>query len=545
MSSAADPFDVIVIGSGIAGLTLALDLADRCRVAVLTKAAIADGSTRYAQGGLAAVLAPTDSFEAHLEDTLVAGAGLCRRGVVESVVREGPEAVARLLERGVQLDREDDGTLKLTREGGHGARRIVHHADATGLSIEAALVARVRERAGAIEVREHTIAVDLITRARTARGRGVGLPGSRDDRVLGVYALDTARNEVSALAAPIVVLATGGSGRCYQFTSNPDVATGDGVAMAYRAGARVANMEFFQLHPTALYHPRRKHLLISEALRGEGGILRNAAGERFMPAAHPLAELAPRDIVARAIDRELKTRGDASVFLDMTHLSPDFLVERFPTIFSACLEVDIDLRTQPIPVVPAAHYQCGGVLVDSEGRTQIQGLLAIGEVSCTGIHGANRLASNSLLEAAVYARRAAAVALQLLADAGPADLPTPGGWDVGVASPPDEKVLFNQAWDEVRRLMWNYVGIVRSNRRLERAKRRLELLYGEVREEYWRFLINADLIELRNLVTVSRLVVASALARQESRGLHYSLDYPEADDENWLRDTVLRRPLAD
>ncbi len=544
MEHPADRYDVIILGSGIAGLSMALDLADRCRVLVLTKSVIDDSNTRWAQGGVAAVLGEQDSFADHVEDTLIAGAGLCRREVVEGIVAEGPAAIAEMLDRGVQLDRNADGTLKLTREGGHRARRIVHAADATGVAIEDALVAKVRAQ-GNVEVRERTIAVDLITRARMARGRGVGLPGGRDDKVLGVYALDIAKGEVRALAAPIVVLATGGAGRCYQYTSNPDVATGDGVAMAYRAGARVANMEFFQFHPTALYHPERKNMLISEALRGEGGILRNAAGERFMPRYHELAELAPRDIVARAIDRELKTRGDASVYLDMTHLPPDYLVERFPTIFAACQDVEIDLRTQPIPVVPAAHYLCGGVLVDGHGRTNIHGLLAIGETSCTGLHGANRLASNSLLEAAVYARRAAKVATDLLDAGARSSLPDLQGWDSGEAGSPDERVLMNQAWDEIRRLMWNYVGIVRSNRRLERAKRRLELLYAEVREEYWRFLVSADVIELRNLVTVSRLIVGSALIRQESRGLHYSLDYPETDDENWQRDTVLRRPLAE
>lgn len=536
--------DVIIVGSGLAGLSLALDLAGTARVAVLTKASIDDTSTRWAQGGIAAVLGEDDSPATHVEDTLVAGAGLCRRDVVEGVVSEGPAAIAQLLARGVQLDTDATGALSLTREGGHRTRRIVHAADATGHAVQAALVAQVRANPS-ISVLERCHAIDLMTRARLARGRGIGLPGGRDDRVLGVYALDVASGLVQAFVAPVVVLATGGAGRCYQFTSNPAVATGDGVAMAWRAGARIANMEFFQFHPTALFHHARKHMLISEALRGEGGLLRSLDGERFMPRHHPLAELAPRDIVARAIDQELKARGDASVLLDMTHLDAAFVEARFPTIFAACMEIGLDIRTTPIPVVPAAHYMCGGVMVDRDGRTNIHGLLAIGEVSCTGLHGANRLASNSLLEAAVYARRAAGVARQLLQDAGRAEVPAVPAWDAGEAAPADERVLMNQAWDEIRRLMWNYVGIVRSNRRLERAKRRLELISAEVREEYWRFLLSPELIELRNLVTVARLIVQSALMRQESRGLHCSLDYPEQDDDNWCRDTVLRKPRTD
>ncbi|MCB9740534.1 MAG: L-aspartate oxidase [Deltaproteobacteria bacterium] len=539
-----DRFDVVIVGGGIAGFSLALDLAEQVRVCVLAKGADGDTNTRWAQGGIAAVLGDDDSFDAHVEDTLVAGAGLCREEEVRRIVEAGPAAIAELLARGVSLDKADDGGLQLTREGGHSARRIAHAHDHTGLAIQDALGQRVREH-GNIELREHHLAVDLITRAKVARGRGVGQPGGRDDRVLGVYALDVAAAEVHAIAAPVVVLATGGAGRCYLYTSNPGGATGDGVAMAYRAGARVANMEFFQFHPTALYHPERKNFLVSEALRGEGGILRTADGDAFMARYHPLQDLAPRDIVARAIDRELKTRGDASVYLDMTHLPPDFLVERFPTIHRACMEVEIDMRRQPIPVVPAAHYMCGGVQVDADCRTTISGLLAIGEVSCSGLHGANRLASNSLLEAAVQARRAAATATALLEQGARAphlDVPS---WDVGEASSPDERVLMNQAWDEIRRLMWNYVGIVRSNRRLIRAKRRLELIYGEVREEYWRFFVSPETVELRNLATVAQLIVDSALIRQESRGLHFSLDYPDTDDDNWRHDTVLRRPLSD
>ncbi len=535
-------YDAVVIGSGIAGLTFALELGDHARVALLTKRTLVDTNTRWAQGGFSAVLAEGDTFDLHVRDTLVAGAGLCREDVVRMVVESGPEAVAQLIARGVTLDRHDDGRLELTREGGHSRRRVTHARDATGHAIQSALTARIREHER-VDIFEHHHAVDLITRARLAKGRGKGLAGGADDRVLGVYALDTATGQVRALAAPIVCLATGGAGRAYMYTSNPEVATGDGVAMAYRAGARVANMEFFQFHPTLLHSRGEKNFLISEALRGEGGVLRNAGGEAFMPRYHTLKDLAPRDIVARAIDRELKVRGDSSVFLDMTHMSADFLESHFPNIHATCLRVGVDMRTTPIPVVPGAHYMCGGVQVDTEGRSHLHGLLAIGEVSCTGLHGANRLASNSLLEGAVYAVRAARAARTLLDElpsVPPLDVPI---WDAGDARSPDELVLMNQSWDEIRRLMWSYVGIVRSNRRLKRAERRLELLYSEVREEYWRFLLSADLIELRNLCTVAQLTVKSALTRQESRGLHYSIDYPDADDANWAHETVMRRPV--
>ncbi|MCO4760679.1 MAG: L-aspartate oxidase [Myxococcales bacterium] len=544
MPSTTENFDVIIIGSGIGGLTLALELAGSAKVVLVTKRALADTNTRLAQGGFSAVLGEDDALDLHFADTLTAGAGICREDVVRMVVESGPTAVKRLLGQGVQFDRDPDGTLQLTREGGHSRRRVTHARDATGLAIQTALTQRIREHPE-VTVLEHHHAVDLITRARLAKGRGSGHPGDRDDRVLGVYVLDTESERVRALAAPVVCLATGGAGRAYVYTSNPKVATGDGVAMAYRAGARVANMEFFQFHPTLLFHPIENNFLISEALRGEGGILRNSDGEAFMARYHELRDLAPRDIVARAIDSELKTRGDASVFLDMTHLAPDFLESHFPTIHGRCMSVGIDMRTTPIPVVPGAHYMCGGVQVDQDARTNLRGLLAIGEVSCTGLHGANRLASNSLLEGAVYAVRAADTARQLLADATPLpklDLPS---WDAGDARSPDERVLLNHSWDEIRNLMSNYVGIVRSNRRLKRAERRLELLYGELREDYWRYLLSADLIELRNLCTVAQLIVRSALMRQESRGLHYSIDYPDTDDLNWRHESSLRRPVYD
>ena len=539
--SAGTAFDVIVLGSGIGGLSFALNIADTARVAVLTKRLLRDSNTSLAQGGIAAVLDPAhDDAAKHVADTLTAGAGLCRQDVVQRVVAGGPAAIAQLLQRGVQFDGDGAGQLHLTREGGHSERRVVHHADNTGQAIEAALAARVREHPN-IAVYENHHAVDLITRARLARGTGRGVPGARGDRVLGVYVLDVARGVVEALAATVVCLATGGAGKTYLYTTNPDIATGDGVAMAWRAGARVANMEFFQFHPTCLYHPQAKNFLISEALRGEGGLLRNKKGEAFMPRYDPRKDLAPRDIVARAIDSELKASGDESAYLDMTHLPAAFLEEHFPTIHARCLQLGIDMRQQPIPVVPAAHYQCGGVQVNAQAETSLFGLLAVGEVACTGLHGANRLASNSLLEAVVYAEQATLTARKLLADQGSADALRVPQWDTGAAGDPDEQVVVTQSWDEIRRLMWNYVGIVRTSRRLLRAQRRLALIADEVREDWWRFYLTPDLIELRNITAVAMLIVESALARQESRGLHYSLDYPETDDANWCRDTVTVR----
>ena len=532
---------VLVMGSGIAGLSYALHVAEFADVTLVTKRSLVDANTAWAQGGIAAVLdRQHDSFAQHVEDTLTAGAGLCRRQIVEMIVEHGPQAIDRLIALGVDFDRDAAGDLQLAREGGHSARRVVHHADATGEAIEVTLANRVR-RHPRIRVLEHHLAVDLITRGRIAKGRRQCHPGGAGDRVLGAYVLDTQAMRVQPLAAQVVCIATGGAGKVYCYTTNPDVATGDGLAMAWRAGARVANMEFFQFHPTVLFHPQAKNFLISEALRGEGGILINAAGEAFMPRYHPLKDLAPRDIVARAIDVELKQSGADSVFLDMTQLDPQFLEERFPTIFAKCLSLGIDLRTQPIPVVPAAHYQCGGVQVDANGLTNIGGLLAIGEVSSTGLHGANRLASNSLLEGVVYAERAAKQTRQLLdSPPDPTELDVPQ-WETGSAENPDESVVVKQSWDEIRQLMWNYVGIVRTNRRLLRAQRRLRLIEQEVREDYWRFHLTQDLVELRNITSVALLIVESALSRQESRGLHWSTDYPETDDIHWLHDTVRQR----
>ncbi len=533
--------DVVVIGSGVAGLSFALAVAEQAQVTLVTKRELSNSNTVWAQGGIAAVLDPShDTIEQHIQDTLVAGAGLCRKEAVALVVQAGPAAIGRLMAQGVSFDRGEDGQLHLTREGGHSARRVAHQADHTGVAIELALVEKVLAHPN-ILVLEHHQAIDLITRARFAKGTGRGVPGGKGDQILGTYALDIQRNRVVAISAAVVCLATGGAGKTYLYTTNPDVATGDGLAMAWRAGARVANMEFFQFHPTCLYHPQAKNFLISEALRGEGGILRNGRGEAFMPRYDPRKDLAPRDIVARAIDTELKASGEDCVFLDMTHLPAAFLEEHFPTIHARCMELGIDMRRQPIPVVPGAHYQCGGVQVNRDAETNIFGLLAIGEVSCTGLHGANRLASNSLLEAVVYAERAATTALKVLAERGGADQLRVPQWDTGQAGDPDEQVVVSQSWDEIRRLMWNYVGIVRSNRRLLRAQRRLQLIETEVREDYWRFLLTPDLIELRNITTVAQLIVTSALQRRESRGLHWSIDYPELDDEQGQRDTVLQR----
>ncbi|BDG02441.1 L-aspartate oxidase [Anaeromyxobacter oryzae] len=527
--SAREHVDFLVLGGGIAGLTFALEAADHGSVLVLTKRQRSEGSTQYAQGGIAGVLGPDDQFELHVQDTLVAGAGLCKREAVEVTVREGPDRIRWLLSLGVEFDREGGDHLHLTREGGHSRRRIAHAKDTTGREIERALLAACDARG--IRVIEDQIAIDVVTSSK------VGLGGP--NRALGAYVLDRASGQVSAVSAGVTVLATGGAGKVYLYTSNPDVATGDGVAMAYRAGAAVANMEFFQFHPTCLFHPQAKSFLISEALRGEGGILRNAAGEAFMIRYDPRKELAPRDIVARSIDAETKRRGDDCAFLDMTHLPKSFLIEHFPNIYATCKEFGIDMAVQPIPVVPAAHYQCGGVVVDLMGRTTIPRLYALGEASCTGLHGANRLASNSLLEGVVFARRAALSAIDEVSAASGPPSPFPD-WNPGDALAPEEGVVVAHNWDEVRRLMWNYVGIVRTQKRLERARTRLAVLRSEIREYYWQYRVAPDLIELRNLADVAMLIVECARQRKESRGLHYILDYPKSDDR-WLRDTVITR----
>jgi L-aspartate oxidase len=531
-------FETLVLGSGVAGLSFALKAAAGGRVAVVTKRDRWESATSWAQGGIASVLSAEDSYHAHIEDTLRAGAGLCHRDVVEICVTEGPARVRELVALGAAFTpaRADEGVdLDLHREGGHSARRIVHADDMTGREVMRALLAACEGNPN-IQFFEHHIAIDLLIASKLRNGGGAAR-----DRCLGAYVFDIRKKEVHTFVAPVTVLATGGAGKVYRYTSNPDVATGDGVAMAYRAGASIANMEFFQFHPTCLYHREAKSFLISEALRGEGAILRTQTGESFMDRVHPMKSLAPRDIVARAIDAELKRTGDEFVLLDTTHWPKGFARQRFPNIYAKCLSLGIDLETEPIPVVPAAHYSCGGSLTDVSGETDVGGLFAVGEVACTGLHGANRLASNSILEALVFAHRAAERATERRPEL--AQLPRGiRDWESGDASDSDELVVVAQNWDEIRRLMWNYVGIVRSDRRLARAKRRLAILQDEIREYYWDFLVTPDLIELRNIATVASLIVDSAMMRRESRGLHYTIDFPETDDAGFRRDTVLRRP---
>ncbi len=526
--------DILVVGSGVAGLSYALKAAEHAPVTILTKRGIADTATRFAQGGISAVLDPEDSFDAHVEDTLRAGAGLCHEDVVRLCVEEGPARIEELLEMGARFTRRtaETGVLDLGREGGHSHRRVVHAADMTGREVQRVLVEQVR-RNPRIEVAEDKVVIDLISEAR------LGL--SDDRRILGCYVLDRRTGTVDTYLARMVVLATGGAGKVYLYTSNPDTATGDGVAMAYRAGARIANMEFFQFHPTCLYHPKAKSFLISEALRGEGAVLKRIDGKRFMEGVHPMGSLAPRDVVARAIDRELKRTGDDHVLLDITFADREFLLERFPAIYARCKEYGIDIATEPIPVVPAAHYLCGGVVTDTWGQSTLPGLFVIGESACTGLHGANRLASNSLLEGLVFGHRAARATPHALEEAGPIDAASVPEWNPGEATEPDEQVVVTQNWDEIRRLMWNYVGIVRTTKRLERARRRLKLLCEEIREYYWAFRVTPDVVELRNIETVARLVVECALRRKESRGLHFTLDHPERNDAEFASDTVVDR----
>lgn len=530
-------FDFLVLGSGIAGLSFALKAARLGRVAIVTKKSSADSNTNYAQGGIAAVTSKEDSVEIHVRDTLAAGAGLCHEDVVRAIVAEGPARIAELIELGMRFsEREIDGggrELDLGREGGHSKRRILHAKDVTGREIERALLTAVA-RDPNIHVFENHLAIDLLTTAKLRRA-APGAPAA--NRCLGAYVFDKAASAVETFAASFVLLATGGCGKVYLYTTNPDIATGDGVAMAYRAGAAVANMEFIQFHPTCLFHPAAKSFLISEAVRGEGGVLRNAAGEAFMDRYHPLKSLAPRDIVARAIDSEMKKTGADCVFLDITGKPARFIIERFPNIYSNCLKFGVDITKDYIPVVPAAHYQCGGVVTDVDGRTALAGLYAVGEVACTGLHGANRLASNSLLEALVCAHRAAEQARLHPEPAAAGDIPA---WSAGQALNPDEMVVVSHNWDEIRRLMWDYVGIVRTNKRLQRARSRIINLQEEIREYYWGYVVNSDLLELRNIATVAELIVNCALQRPESRGLHYNLDFPNADPAWAQRDTILQ-----
>lgn len=526
--------DFLVIGSGLAGLTFALQAARHGTVLVLSKDRLPESNTNYAQGGIASVWAADDSFEAHVEDTLVAGAGLCHRDLVELVVREGPERIRDLIALGTHFSRRessaDDPEYDLGQEGGHSHRRILHASDATGREIMRALVAAVRAHAN-IEVRERHLAIDLLTDAELS-------PSAQTVSCWGAHVFERDTSRIHTMTARATVLATGGAGKVYLYTSNPDIATGDGVAMAYRAGVPIANLEFIQFHPTCLYHPAAKSFLISEALRGEGAILRRPDGTPFMSGYHPNAELAPRDIVARAIDSEMKVHGFDCVYLDISHKPRDFLLSRFPMIHERCLQYGIDLTREPIPVVPAAHYCCGGALTTADGATNIRRLYAAGEVAMTGLHGANRLASNSLLEALVLGHRSAVHAQQLIA-ADPTLPPSFPGWDSGHATDSDESVVVTQNWDEIRRMMWNYVGIVRSNRRLARALHRIDLLQDEIQQYYWDFTVTGDLIELRNLVVVAELIIVSAMKRRESRGLHYTIDYPERLPV--ARDTIIAR----
>jgi len=528
-------FDYIVVGSGIAGLTFALKVAPHGRVAIVTKKSLSEANTYYAQGGIAAVTKPTDSFDLHVADTLRAGSGLCHEPVVRAIVEEGPARVQELIDLGMEFTRDDtispDGErfYSLGKEGGHSKRRVLHAKDATGREVMRALLAAI-ERAPNISVFDDHMAIDLITL------RKLGQEG--DNRCMGAYVLNRVTGEVETFAAPVTMLATGGCGKVYLYTTNPDIATGDGVAMAYRAGVPVANMEFIQFHPTCLYHPKAKSFLVSEALRGEGAILRDLAGRGFMDEVHPLASLAPRDIVARAIDSVMKRSGADHVVLDITHKSAPFIIGRFPNIYSTCREFGIDITKEPIPVVPAAHYQCGGVVADVDGRTELPGLFAVGEVASTGLHGANRLASNSLLEGLVCAHRAAQAAADSAPGFGSAEIPA---WQSGDAIDPDELVVVSHNWDEIRRCMWDYVGIVRTNKRLLRARQRIENLREEIRQYYWDFKVTADLLELRNIAQVAELIISGALQRPESRGLHYNLDCPGHDDTWSQRDTVLCR----
>jgi len=520
--------DVLIIGTGAAGLSLALRLADDHRISLISKGPLREGSTLYAQGGVAAVLASDDSLESHVEDTLNAGAGLCDPEVVRYTVEHGAENIRWLLDQGIQFTTEhDNNNFHLTREGGHSHRRIIHATDATGRAIETTLEQRVRQHPN-IAIYEDHIAVDLITSAKL---------GHPVQRCLGAYLLDRSTNNIEVFRANHVVLATGGASKVYLYTSNPDTSTGDGIAMAWRAGCRVANMEFNQFHPTCLYHPKAKSFLITEAVRGEGGHLLLADGTRFMPQFDPRAELAPRDIVARAIDHEMKRFGSDCVYLDISHKSAEFITEHFPNVYQRCLEFGFDMSKEPIPVVPAAHYTCGGVMTNIHGHTDLPGLYAIGETAFTGLHGANRMASNSLLECLVFGQ-AASEYIRHGEHGQPITIPIPE-WDISKVTDSDEEVVVSHNWEELRRFMWDYVGIVRTNKRLQRASRRVQLLLTEIQEYYGNFVVTNDLLELRNLAVVADLIINSAMARKESRGLHYTLDYPDLDTSHAPVNTIL------
>ena len=539
--------DFLIIGSGIAGLSFALKVVPFGTVALVTKKEVMDSSTNLAQGGIASVFGQNDSFDLHIKDTLVAGDGLCNKDVVALVVKDGPTRIHELIEWGVQFNLSQADATKgsnitrafdLGREGGHSHNRIVHAHDMTGQEVERALIERIRSH-DQITLFEDHIAIDLITYS-TRMKRGL-ITTTHEDFCCGAYVLDRKNNQVKTFAAKATLLATGGAGKVYLYTSNPDIATGDGIAMAYRAGATIANLEFVQFHPTCLYHPEAKNFLISEAVRGEGANLIDARGNPFMQNYDSQKELACRDIVARAIDTELKKSGDDCVYLDIRHRDSEFIKQRFPNLYAKCLSYGIDMTTDPVPIVPAAHYMCGGVVTDMSGRTDIHRLYAIGETACTGLHGANRLASNSLLEALVYADRAARQTIKEVQSIAEDEVPALAAWDEVGTSDSDEMIMVSHSWDEIRRFMWNYVGIVRSDKRLERAARRIEIIQREIRDYYWNFKVVPDLIELRNIAMVAELIIKCALHRKESRGLHYNILYPQRDDQRWLKDTVIRR----
>jgi len=532
--------EFLVIGSGIAGLSFALEAANYGTVNIVTKKEMTEASTKYAQGGIASVLDPNDSFDKHIKDTLMSGDGLCNKDVVNMVVKNGPQRIKELINMGVKFSHQNinSDSLDLGREGGHSQRRIVHTKDLTGHEVERILLLRAQENKN-ITIYENHMAIDLITRTKMIK-QGM-ITNEKERTCWGAYVLDNEESVVHTFLAKITIISTGGAGKVYCYTSNPDIATGDGIAIGYRAGVKVANMEFVQFHPTCLFHHLAKNFLISEAVRGEGGILLNKKGQRFMEKYHPLKDLAFRDVVARSIDMELKKSGDDCVFLDISHKPSSFIRERFPHITKTCLGFHIDITKEPIPVVPAAHYICGGLLTDMNGLTNLKNLYTIGEAACTGLHGSNRLASNSLLEALVFAQRASIHAIQTLKTKPYGHFPKAPQWDSGSATDSEELVVVSHNWDEIRRFMWNYVGIVRTNKRLERAKNRVAMIQKEIKEYYWNFLVSTDLLELRNLAMVAELIIECALLRKESRGLHYNLDYPTNDDLYCNTNTVIWR----